>query len=99
MAPTLSQRPTHKEDFDGVDEVDSATDRDRARSSASSRPNTMTRRARCLQGRTSGNEDSIQPDVLSEGLNLQDGDSGDYYDLHWNPCSIDATDRSAVDVD
>jgi superfamily II DNA or RNA helicase len=75
--------------IDGIDEVDSSTERDRGdiitqfapyynESSSAELAAKGLRETRVL----------VSTDVLSEGLNLQDGTRLINYDLHWNPVRL-----------
>ena len=73
----------------GVDEVDSATDRDRGKIIRQFAPyyNESSSAALKSEG-LSETRVLISTDVLSEGLNLQDATRLINYDLHWNPVRL-----------
>ena len=84
----LSEQLT-EEGFDGVDEVDSATDRDRGTIIRQFAPyyNDSTSEMLAKEGLPE-TRILISTDVLSEGLNLQDATRVINYDLHWNPVRL-----------
>jgi len=75
--------------IEGVDEVDSATDRDRGTVIRQFSPyyNNSSSRGLTAEGLTETRV-LISTDVLSEGLNLQDATRVINYDLHWNPVRL-----------
>ena len=78
-----------KADVDGVDEVDSATQRDRAEVLQQFSPYYNDSSSADLAAR--GLKETrilLATDVLSEGLNLQDATRMINYDLHWNPVRL-----------
>jgi len=75
--------------IDGVDEVDSASERDRGAIIRQFAPYYNDSSSAELQ--TEGLQETrvlISTDVLSEGLNLQDATRLINYDLHWNPVRL-----------
>ncbi len=74
---------------DGLDQIDSASKRDRAEVIQEFAPyyNDSTSAALAAEGRIEIRI-LISTDVLSEGLNLQDATRLINYDLHWNPVRL-----------
>ncbi len=83
------KRELVKAGLDGVDEVDSATKRDRAEALQQFSPyyNGITSADLTVKGLTE-TRILIATDVLAEGLNLQDATRLINYDLHWNPVRL-----------
>jgi len=76
-------------DLKGVDEVDSATDRDRGEIIRQFAPYYNGSSSAKLKAEgLSETKVLISTDVLSEGLNLQDATRLINYDLHWNPVRL-----------
>jgi SNF2 family DNA or RNA helicase len=75
--------------IDGVDEVDSASDRDRGDIILQFAPyyNGSSSASLAAEG-LSETRVLVSTDVLSEGLNLQDATRLINYDLHWNPVRL-----------
>ena len=83
------KRELIKAGLDGVDEIDSASKRDRAEALQQFSPyyNGSTTAALAASG-LKETRILIATDVLSEGLNLQDATRLINYDLHWNPVRL-----------
>ncbi len=83
------KRELVKASFDDVDEVDSATKRDRAEALQQFSPyyNGITSTELTAKG-LKQTRILIATDVLAEGLNLQDATRLINYDLHWNPVRL-----------
>jgi len=75
--------------FTGVDEVDSASDRDRGEIIQQFSPyyNGLSTGALAAKG-LAETRILVSTDVLAEGLNLQDATRLINYDLHWNPVRL-----------
>ena len=83
------KRELIKQGIDGVDEIDSASKRDRAEALQQFSPYYNGITSAELAGK--GLKETrilIATDVLSEGLNLQDATRLINYDLHWNPVRL-----------
>lgn len=83
------KRELAKAGLDGVDEIDSGSNRDRAEALQRFSPyyNDVTSAKLAEQG-LKETRILIATDVLSEGLNLQDATRLINYDLHWNPVKL-----------
>jgi superfamily II DNA or RNA helicase len=83
------KRELIKQGLDGVDEIDSASKRDRAEALQQFSPyyNGITSADLAAKG-LKETRILIATDVLSEGLNLQDATRLINYDLHWNPVRL-----------
>jgi superfamily II DNA/RNA helicase len=77
------------EDIEGVDEVDSASDRDRGEIIRQFAPHyNGSSSTELASDGLSETRVLISTDVLSEGLNLRDASRLINYDLHWNPVRL-----------
>ena len=83
------QQQLAEEGIEDVDEVDSATDRDRGEVIRQFAPyyNGSSSGKLATEGLTETRV-LVSTDVLSEGLNLQDATRVINYDLHWNPVRL-----------
>jgi len=83
------KRELQRAGIDGVDEVDSASKRDRGDVIRQFAPYyNHSSRADLVEDSLAETRVLISTDVLSEGLNLQDATRLINYDLHWNPVRL-----------
>jgi len=83
------KRELTKAGLDGVDEIDSATKRDRAEALQQFSPYyNGTSSAALAENGLKETRILIATDILAEGLNLQDATRLINYDLHWNPVRL-----------